>query len=319
MTGVSHGDGAARKLYAMNDKMFSLISIKRFGLCLAGLCFSALAHAQAPTAASLADGRIDEKFEIPKNYKLVWADEFDKDGLPNPNNWGYDVSRNFQGWYNREQQYYSLARPENTRVEGGRLIIESRVEELKQANDWGGQPYTSGRLTGAGKQSWVYGAFEVRAKLACGRGLWPAIWLLPTSTNLPWPASGEIDIMEHVGHDEGVVHGTIHTGRYNHVSKTQKAGTVNLPSVCDQFHRYQLLWTNKALTFAIDDQAYFRFVNDGEGENATWPFDRRMHLILNTAIGGNWGGLKGIDEAKFPAKFEIDYVRVYQAPAASPK
>lgn len=157
----------------------------------------------------------------PEGYRLVWNDEFDVDGLPDPARWTYDVARNRDGWYNNELQYYSASRCENARVQGGRLVIEARREFPDPATspDSGGQEFTSARLVSRGLAQWTYGFFEVRAKVPCGRGTWPAAWLLPVA-DANWPAGGEIDILEHVGHNPGVVHGTVHTTSYNHTRGT---------------------------------------------------------------------------------------------------
>lgn len=268
----------------------------------------------SPNGKALAEGAINEAGGIPAGWQLVWADEFDVDGLPNPAKWGYDTFRNKEGWYNNELQYYSGARLKNSRAESGKLVIETHREELKSASDWGGQAYTSARLVTSGKAAWTYGAYEIRAKLPCGRGTWPAIWMLADKANMQWPDDGEIDIMEHVGFDEGVVHGTIHTGAFNHTKNTQKAAQTRLPDLCQAFHRYQLVWTQDAVTIGVDDRAYFRFVNDGKGKKANWPFDAPQYLLLNTAVGGSWGGARGVDDSVYPVRMEVDYVRVWQAP-----
>ena len=241
-------------------------------------------------------------------YHLAWADEFDSDGAPDPALWRYDTHANSTGWYNNELQYYAADRPENARVEDGHLIIEARRESLDAA-DSGGQTFTSARIIS--RRATTYGLYEIRARLPCARGTWPAIWMLP-ETRGAWPASGEIDIMEHVGHRPGVVHGTVHTGAYNHVAGTEKGGEVAVPDACEAFHRYQLNWTAQATVFSIDDRPLYRFDNDGRGDAATWPFDKAFALILNIAVGGDWGGAEGVDEAAFPQRMEVDYVRVYQ-------
>lgn len=248
----------------------------------------------------------------PDGYRLTWADEFEADGLPDPTRWTYDVSRNQEGWYNNELQYYAPRRPENARVENGRLIITARHESLSVAPpaDWGGQAYTSARLVSTGP-GWDRGFVEVKAKLPCGLGTWPAIWMLPT-VETSWPLGGEIDIMEHVGHEPGVIHGTVHTGAYNHVAKTERGGLVAVADACQAFYRYQLRWTPQAVTFLVDDQPFYAFDNDGAGDPGTWPFDKPFQLILNLAVGGDMGGRMGVDDAAFPQTLEIDYVRVFQ-------
>ena len=151
-----------------------------------------LAAVLMPTACNTAPTS-----NAPADYSLVWADEFDKDGLPDPKNWVYDTEANRSGWYNNELQYYAVERLENSRISAGNLVITARKEKLESASDYGGQQYSSARLITRGKASWTYGFFDVRAKLPCGAGTWPAIWMLGTAG--AWPAAGEIDIMEQVG------------------------------------------------------------------------------------------------------------------------
>lgn len=254
----------------------------------------------------------EKLLSIPDGYSLVWADEFDSKGLPNAAKWDYDTSRNKDGWWNEERQYYAKGRPENARIEDGRLIIEARKDgdQLTSYADYGGQNYSSARLFTKGKASWTYGYFEMRAKLPCGRGLWPAIWTLPEVPG-QWPDSGEIDIMEYVGHDPKTFHATVHTRDYNHIKKTQIGDTVTLATACNSFHTHSLLWTADAIIVAVDGQPYFRYDNDGKG-HGSWPFDQAHHIIFNIAVGGTWGGQKGINTKAFPAQMEVDYVRVYQ-------
>ena len=256
---------------------------------------------------------INEAGGIPAGYRLVWADEFDVAGLPDAAKWSYDIERNADGWYNNELQYYGNARPENSKVEGGMLVITARREDLSAVGlpDWGGQRYSSARLITRDKANWTYGFIEVRAKLPCGVGTWPAIWTLSTPPQTRWPDDGEIDIMEHVGFDPGVVHGTVHTGAYNHTRGNQRSATTNQADACTTFHRYQLYWTASRITVGVDDRYYYQYSNDNSG-NAEWPFDSPQFLILNVAVGGDWGGQQGVNDAIFPVRMEVDYVRVYQ-------
>lgn len=278
--------------------------------CAALAALPSVAHAQTEHSPPITAGA-DEKLVRPAGYAQVWADEFDRPGLPDPKKWAYDTSRNKEGWYNDEKQYYAADRPENARVADGKLILEARKERLADRPDFGGQDYASGKLVTRGIADWTYGYIEVRAKLACGRGVWPAIWMLAADGKTGWPAMGEIDIMEHVGWDPGRVHGTVHTKGYNHVAKTQKGSHVMLPDACTAFHTYQLDWNEDRMLIGVDGRAYMRFDNDLKGDPATWPFDSPQYLILNVAVGG-WGGQKGIDPAAFPARMEVDYVRVWQ-------
>jgi len=250
---------------------------------------------------------------VPPGFELVWSDEFDTPGLPDPKKWKYDTHRNEEGWYNNEKQYYASGRLENSRVENGNLIIEALKEDLSAGRfeDWGGQEYSSARLITQGLGDWTYGFFEIRAKLPCGRGTWPAIWMLPSDPDVVWPAGGEIDIMEHVGFDPGVIHHSIHTTAFNFSRGTQKTSKHELPTACDAMHKYQLLWAPTMMLFAVDDQPKFLF-NKESAKQTRWPFDKPQHLLLNVAVGGTWGGQKGLDLAAFPARMEVDYVRVYQ-------
>lgn len=250
---------------------------------------------------------------VPAGFELVWSDEFDTDGLPDPAKWKYDTSRNERGWFNNERQYYAANRPKNSRVEGGNLILEAHQEDLASARfpDFGGQGYSSARLITQGLGDWTYGFFEIRAKLPCGRGTWPAIWMLPSDPDVVWPAGGEIDIMEHVGFEPGVIHHSIHTTAFNFSRGTQKTTSHEVPDACKAMHKYQLLWAPEMMLFAVDDQPKFLFRKESD-KQARWPFDKPQHLLLNIAVGGTWGGQKGIDPAAFPARMEIDYVRVFQ-------
>lgn len=244
----------------------------------------------------------------PAGWKLVWSDEFDQAGLPSGDKWMFDTERNKAGWYNNERQYYSKDRLENAHVADSKLTITALKEQLSSAPDFGGQAYTSARLLTRGKASWTYGFFEIRAKLPCGLGTWPAIWMLGTKG--AWPDDGEIDIMEHVGKNKGQILGSAYSNFYNWANGTgnTKATTVN--DACDVFHNYQLYWDQHQLAIAVDDKYYFQFVNAKTGDYKKWPFDQPQYLILNLAIGGDLGG--AVDDSIFPSKFEIEYVRVYQ-------
>lgn len=241
-----------------------------------------------------------------ENWKLVWADEFNYTGLPDSTKWGYDVGGH--GWGNDESQYYTAKRLENARVENGSLIIEARKEQMQ------GKEYSSARLITKGKGDWKYGRFEIKARLPKGRGTWPAIWMLPTVWsygNGGWPDNGEIDIMEHVGFHQGFVHGSIHCHSYYWKINTQKTDTILVPDVSETFHIYSIEWSADSIKMFVDNTLFFTAVNDKSGWQG-WPFDKEFHLLLNVAIGGAWGGVKGIDDTVFPQKMEIDYVRVYQ-------
>lgn len=241
---------------------------------------------------------------LPAGYTLVWSDEFETPGLPDPAKWVYDTERNALGWYNNELQYYGLARTENSRVADGKLIITARKEDLRGLADWSGQRYSSARLITRGQASWTYGHFEVRAKLPCGVGTWPAIWTLGSGGR--WPDDGEIDIMEQVGSDPTRILGTVHT----RVSAGPGTGSsTRLANPCAAFHNYQMTWTPDEIAIGVDGVIYYRYPNPGTGYT-TWPFDRPQYLLLNVAIGGVLGG--PVDDAIFPVAMEVEHVRVYQ-------
>ena len=244
--------------------------------------------------------------KVSDHYQLVWSDDFEYNGLPDSAKWSYDNVGNSWGWGNRELQYYTVTKIENAEVSNGTLKIKALKQKLKNCN------YTSARLITKYKGDWLYGKFEIRAKLPDGRGLWPAIWMLPTDWEYGgWPQSGEIDIMENVGFDPDTIVCSVHTTNYNHKMKTQHNNRVALPDNRKEFHIYGLEWTEEYITTTIDGRACFTFPKESD-DPAVWPFNRRFHLLLNLAVGGDWGGALGIDDTAFPATMEIDYVRVYQ-------
>ena len=243
----------------------------------------------------------DSVSEIP-GYTLVWNDEFDKTEI-DLTKWEHEV--NGDGGGNNELQYYTDA-TKNSYVENGKLIIKAFIEEYE------GKYFTSARLRTKYKGDWLYGRIEVSAKVPTGKGTWPAIWMLSTDWSYGgWPESGELDIMEHVGYDPNVIHGSVHTLAYNHKIGTQKTATRTIPTATTQFYKYAIEWFEDHIDFFIDDSKYFTFTNENKGWQY-WPFDKRFHLILNLAVGGDWGGAQGIDPTAFPAAMEVDYVRVYK-------
>lgn len=240
--------------------------------------------------------------------RLLWSDEFNYTGAPDSTRWTYDLGNgcpNNCGFGNEELQHYTN-QPENVRVDGEKLIIEAHKVAGQDS------AYTSTRIKTKGKATWKYAYVEVRAKLPEGRGTWPAIWMLPDTLRYGgWPASGEIDIMEHVGYDPAVVHGTVHTSSFNHKIGTQVGKQHQVKDFSEAYHRYAVNWTEDQVEFIIDDKVYHTFKNNGSGYKA-WPFDHPFHLILNIAVGGGWGGQKGVDPAIWPQRMEVDYVRVYE-------
>lgn len=236
-------------------------------------------------------------------YQLVWSDEFDTGTMPDTTKWSYDAGGN--GWGNNELEYYTSARPENARVAGGNLIIEARKESF------GGRNYTSARLLTKNKAQWTYGKFEIRARLPKGKGTWPAIWALAATNPLNWPDDGELDIMEEVGYDPNIIYGTAHNKLYNGANGKQKGGNVFIKDAQDSFHVYSMEWTGSQVSWLVDGNVYFTYNNPNLGTDS-WPYLKDFFLILNVAIGGNWGGAQGVDDSVFPQSMLVDYVRVYQ-------
>lgn len=243
-----------------------------------------------------------------KSLKLVWSDEFDYTGLPDSTRWGYDLGDgcpNVCGWGNNELQYYTRDR-KNARAEKGVLIVEAHREPT------GTKAYSSARVVSKFKGDWTYGRIAIKAKLPKGLGTWPAIWMLPTDWKYGgWPASGEIDIMEFVGYMPDSLFGSVHTKSFNHAIGTQSTKGMYVKDLSTAFHEYAIDWHPERIDFLFDGKVYHTFKNQKTGPDA-WPFDQRFHLILNLAVGGNWGGKMGVDEKIWPQRMEVDYVRVYQ-------
>jgi beta-glucanase (GH16 family) len=236
-----------------------------------------------------------------KDRTLAWSDEFDYEGEPAPAKWGYDAADS--GKYNQELQIYTNSRA-NSFVKNGKLTIAALKNS---AGAW-----SSARLITNGKATWTYGYMEVSAKLPAGKGVWPAIWMMPaTDVYGSWPASGEIDLMEFVGFEPEKIHTSAHTMNYNHRKGTQPTRSAIVKGVSDGFHTYAVEWTPKAIFWYVDDKPFYSFENTGKG-SAEWPFDKPFYMILNVAIGGSWGGMQGVDENMKSAEMQVDYVRVYR-------
>jgi len=244
--------------------------------------------------------------EPAKEWKLVFSDEFDYIGEPDQKKWAYDEG--CTGWGNGEVQCYTKARPENVRVEDGKLVIEARRDGA------GRHQYTSARLTTKGKAQWTYGRVEVCAKLPSGRGIWPAIWMLPEKWSYGksyWPDNGEIDIMEHVGHTPDQIYVSTHTFQHNSIKGNAEKLNILIPDSEKTFHVYAIEWDPGRIDFFVDGQKYFT-VFQRKNNWHYWPFNKDFYLLLNIAVGGTWGGQRGVDDSVFPQQMEIDYVRVYQ-------
>lgn len=237
------------------------------------------------------------------NLTLFWADEFDGTAV-NTTDWTFETGAT--GWGNNELQNYTNG--DNAKLENGILYLTA----TKVDNNTAVGSYNSTRMITKGKREFTYGRMEIRAKLPSGKGIWPAIWMLGSNiSSIGWPACGEIDIMEYVGYEPNTVHATVHTlsGSGGNGSGSSKT----LTTAEEEFHIYGLIWTPKELVFYIDSpenitHKYAPSIKNDE----TWPFSKPAFFILNVAVGGNWGGVQGIDNTIFPQTMEIDYVRVYQ-------
>jgi len=243
------------------------------------------------------------------NWNLVWSDEFDSNGAPDNTKWNFVTYGNKDDWWNNEDENYTKEDAHNAWVENGNLIIEAKYEKNTWPGDDREKDYTSARLTTKGKGDWTYGKMEIRAKLPAGKGTWPAIWLLASDDFYGgWPKSGEVDIMENLGKDPDIIHGTIHTEAYNHTKGTQKEAEKTVIAPSNDFHTYSVIWTPDTIKIAVDNDYYFSFGNE-HNTWEEWPFDKDFHLILNVALGG-WGGT--VDNSILPQKMYVDYVRVYE-------
>ena len=250
---------------------------------------------------------------LPEGWSLVWNDEFNSENLDLAK-WDYQLGTGSQyglvGWGNNEEQYYTdeINNLYFDTCDGDKncLIIKAYHQTFESSE------YTSARIKSAGSGVRTYGRIDVRAKLPSAEGTWPAIWMLPQSiTYGGWPASGEIDIMEHVGCNLGTIHGSIHCSDYNHQDGTQQTSTVSNINV-EEFHIYRIDWDENYIKWYVDDTIFFEYANDGSGLNS-WPFDVDFYLIINLAIGGDWGGFCSFSSSSFPQSMEIDYVRIYES------
>ncbi len=227
---------------------------------------------------------------------LIWSDEFNTAGAPDPSKWGYDLGNN-NGWGNNEAQYYTN-RTQNAVVSNGTL----KINLIKEA--YQGYNYTSARLLSKGKYSMKYGKVEIRAKIPSGGGTWPALWMLGDNIDsVGWPACGEIDVMEHVGNQLNKIYGTLHyTGRSG---GNADGASVMISNATTEFHIYSMEWNESTIKIYVDNQLFFTYNN-----NPNSPFNQNFFFIMNLAMGGNFGGT--IDPNVTNATMEVDYIRVYQ-------
>ncbi len=262
------------------------------------------------TAATAADTIPYGSYSTPESYqgfKLVWQDEFNGEGQPNPANWRYDLGDGCPelcGWGNAETQFYTN-NPRNVYLKDGFLVLEAWEETLS------GHPYSSARIKTQALHTFKYGRIDVRAVLPYGQGIWPAIWML--GQNCPtqgWPRCGEIDIMELIGHLPARIHGTAHWD-LNGQGHRFVTGHFDLPQgrFADDFHVFSLLWDEQGLTWLVDNQQYHRLTMDEFG--SLNPFKAPFYLLFNIAVGGNWPGYPD-QSTVFPQQMVVDYVRYFQ-------
>lgn len=279
------------------------------------LSISNVSNATAPS--SVATGTIindDTKIQIANagydaptsyaGYSLAWADEFNGNSI-DQSAWSFqngDGCPNLCGWGNNELEYY---RPENLFFQDGKMVIEAKKE------NFGGKSYTSSKILTEGKKTFKFGRIDIRAKLPRGKGIWPALWLLPQSSVFGgWPRSGEIDLMEYLGHETNKVYGTLHFGPGPGSAQVNKSHTLPSGTFADEFHVFSIEWKQDQIKWLVDGTVFGTANKTDFGSN-NYPFNEQFFLIFNLAVGGNWPGAPDANTT-FPQYFIIDYVRVYQ-------
>jgi beta-glucanase (GH16 family) len=256
-----------------------------------------------PTLFFLFLGCTDDTQKVVNFNRLVMQDEFDKSGAPDPNLWGFEIGRGQNGWGNNELQFYT-DRSKNVTVKDGMLVITAEKESFSGAD------YTSARLITKGKFEQAYGRFEARMKLPWGQGMWPAFWMLGADIDkTPWPAAGEIDIMEFRGQNPSTLIGTVHGPGYSAGQSISKSYTLKNGRFDTDFHIFGVEWGPKYINFYFDNVLYNQITPaDVPGE---WVFDKPFYLLLNLAVGGGFVGSPN-SETVFPQTLLVDYVRVYK-------
>lgn len=244
---------------------------------------------------------------------LVWGDEFDgpAGAAVDSTKWGFDTGGG--GWGNKEREYYTNT-ADNAALDGaGSLVITAKRNTSKKLRCWYGQcQYTSARILTRGKFSQAYGRFEARIKIPYGQGIWPAFWMLGANIDAAgWPACGEIDIMENIGREPSLVHGTIHGPGYSGANGIGSQYGLASGAFSDAFHVYAVEWDPNQIRWYVDGNLYETRTPSDLPAGSAWAFDRPFFLILNLAVGGSWPG--GPDSTTvFPQRMLVDYVRVYR-------
>ncbi len=235
--------------------------------------------------------------EAGDDYSLVWADEFDTNGAPDPANWTYDLGTGTSGWGNQELQNYT-DNAENVIIEDGFLKITAKAT--------GNGGYTSARIKSEGLQEFTYGKVEIRAKLPASEGTWPALWMLgANNATVGWPACGEMDIMEQVGWDKSRTLGTFHWFDNGTNANASYGESLDVADTATEFHVYSIEWNEASIKISVDDVSVVTLTN-----NPDFPFNADFFFIMNVAMGGTLGG--DIDPAFTEDTMEVDYIRVYQ-------
>ncbi|HLN53967.1 MAG TPA: glycoside hydrolase family 16 protein [Lentimicrobium sp.] len=242
-----------------------------------------------------------------QNEKLIWSDEFNGKGPPDTTKWAYELGAS--GWGNNELQEYTNELENASQVDS--LLV---VKAIKRDGHW-----TSARLVTKGKFNFEYGRIIFKAKLPSGSGTWPALWMLGNNAEqVGWPECGEIDVMEHIGRRPGIVQAAMHTPSSH--GNTTNIGYTSVQDYNSEFHLYEAFWTPEKIEFSVDDKIFYTY-SPAIKDNETWPYDHPFYIIINIAMGGNFGSdpkfesndLKnGIDPSLMDATMEVDYVRVYQ-------
>ena len=266
--------------------------------------FGRIAMALVLPLIAMASGTACARKTTAPRYVIAWQDEFDgpANQLPDASKWVFDVGT---GWGNAQLEY-DTARPENVSLDGaGNLAITARHE------DWLGQRYTSGRINTRGKFEQSGGRFEARMRMPSGQGMWPAFWLLGSDiSTAPWPACGEMDIMEFRGQEPLIVHGSLHGPGYSGGGALTRSYSAPAP-LDSAFHVYAVEWTSSKITWEVDGVVYSTMTPSSAPPGSAWVFNHPFFIVLDLAVGGNFVGSPGSDTT-FPQKLLVDYVRVYQ-------
>lgn len=293
---ITFGNNGYHGFYVGGDHSYQILAISDTEMSLKTIGADGLAWFGILTSGEEVEEGVDVEYS-----NLMWSDEFDTDGQPDAAKWNYDIGTGNNGWGNGEVQYYT-DRPENVTVSDGTLKITAKKE------DYSGASYTSARMKTQGLYGFTYGRVDVRAKLTTGGGTWPAIWSLGSNfETVGWPTCGEIDIMEYVGNNPGVVQSALHTTSSSGATVNHKS--TNISNESTEFHVYSVNWSPNEIAFLVDDEVFYKY-NPSDKDAANWPFTEDQFLILNVAMGGALGG--AVDPNFVESSMEIDYVRVYQ-------